>query len=255
MKYILLKLAVSALIVLLLMAGCGAKKAMVSISRISEGIVSYGGAMCLRTSQYFILAVPDSVGRIVPRDTLKVPIPIKARLLEYSPTGNRIFFTSGDSVFAYDITSGLFYTLTRGKFSEYVQCGRASQDGQFLAFTASSWSIGNINFWRLVIVDAVEGGIVHYCDSMPSPYMFQWVKPARLGYAEYRYARGELDTVGMFYDVNRQIVLPARDSGIEFLKIECNPNLSPDGKWTLEVMENSVRLRNLSRERGGLQNP
>ncbi len=226
-----------------LIVGCASEKALKIAQNVSEGIISFDGKMCLRSNDFFVIAKTNAKNEIVPIDTLKIDIPPSAKILDYNPNGRRIFFTDGDSIFAYDIKSGLLTTLTSGKFSEDVECGRSSYDGQYFAFAASPWNVGNIEFWRLVLVDAVEGGIVFYCDSLPSHDSFQWVKPKRLGYAEYRYVRGEIDTIGMFFDIIRNVKLPARDDGTEFLKVLCNPHISQDGKWALDIVEGKAVVR------------
>ncbi len=244
----------SFLIFVILIVGCAGVKSP-NIPQITEGIISYDGKMCLRSADFFILAKSDEKNDIIPIDTLKIDIPPSSKLIDYNPNGRRIFFCDGDSVFDYDIKNGLFTTLTNGKFSEDVECGRSSYDGQYFVFTASPWNVGNIEFWRLVLVDAVEGGIVFYCDSLPSQNTFQWVKPRRIGYAEYRYVRGEIDTIGMFFDITRNVKLPGRDGGTEFLKVLCNPHISQDGKWALDIVDGKPAVRFLGKNFSNSKEP
>ncbi len=225
--------------------GCTGNRSAKSLLRnnFDEVAVSYDGLVCLRHGNMFTIVKPDREGGITLVDTFSVPIPADARLLDFNGVGKRLFIASGDSVVAYDLNTGLFTTLTRGKFSEDVECARSSSDGQFLGFAASRWSIGKIVFWRLVVVDAVQGGIVHYCDSLPTPYSFQWVKPRRIGYAEVKYVRGVFDTVGVFYDTERNVKFSSRDATLDFLKNPCNPLTSPDGNWAAEYINGRLKIR------------
>ncbi len=210
---------------------------------IKNAIISYGGATCLQTENYILLAHPHiDTGKLLITDTLYLGLSGSVRLLEYSPAARKVFFADDDTVWAYDILRGVRYILTSGAFSKNVQCARLSQDGKYLAFTASPWNIGKMVFWRLVVVNAFEGGILHYCDSLPSPDAFQWVRPARVGYAVYAYSQGEFDTIGTFYDVERNVTLPSRDRGIDFLKIPCDPKISPDGQWRLEIIDSIPQI-------------
>ncbi|MCD6419073.1 hypothetical protein J7M00_09885 [bacterium] len=226
-----------------LIGGCAGGNSHKFKPAVSDGTISYGGAMCLRSEKFFFIVRAEDESRIAITDTLELAVPASSELLDYNPAGRRIFFTAGDSVFAYDIESGLFTTLTAGKFSEDVRCGHSCYDGQYFAFASSPWNVGSIKFWRLVVVDAVEGGIIFYCDSLPSENAFQWIKPRRIGYAEYRYVRGELDTTGMFFDIDRNVKLPARDGTIEFLKIPCDKHISPDGNWMLEIIDGKPAIK------------
>ena len=228
--------------------GCGgARETSKIILKFDDAVVSYDGNMCFRIGdKFFFVIASGDMKRITATDSLKLSIPANAKLLDYSAQGKRIFFASADSVFCYDMTTGLFVTMTKGAFAENVQCARSSPDGKSLAFTASAWSYGDLKFWRLVVTDAIEGGILHYSDSLPSPDAFQWVKPQRVGYIDYRYHYGKLDTIGSFYDIERHAILPTRDRGYDFLKNLCNPHISPDGKWALEMQEGVPVIRRIS---------
>ena len=243
------------LALLIMSNGCGGGRAMRVVSQASDGVVSYDGELCVRTPAGLIIAKSSGDDEIIPIDTIRISGIGKAKLLDYNSRARRIFFTAGDSLFAYDLTSGLMYNLTKGKFSENIECGRSSSEGQFFAFSAAKWNVGKITFHRLIIVDAVEGGIVHYCDSLISSDVFQWIKPHRLGYVKFIYHRGELDTAGMFFDTERNIAISSRDQTTDFLKIPCNTHISPNGEWALEIIAGEPKLKYLLPEKPQMGNP
>ena len=247
--------SIIAICLLLAICGCGGGKKMLAITQVSEGTVGYNGALCLRTPHGLIIAHPSQDGAIIPKDTIHVPISASAALLDYNDAAKEIFFIKEDTIFRYDITTGLMRTMTTGEICRDTRCGRSSRDGKFFAFTSCSWFVGNIEFWRLVLVDAIEGGIVYYCDSLPAPDMFQWLKPMRLGFLEYQYVRGEFDTIGRMFDTERNAVLPARDGSIELMSNPCNPRISPDGIWSLDIIEGKPVIKKMKGTNETIGNP
>ncbi len=210
--------------------GCAGK------GKIYEGVsgvwFSPDGRVLVERGEEFFICQVDTAGNLYNCNPIQLPRYSGARILTADCTHNRFYYAAEDSVFAYDRTSGLTRTLTRGAFARRARCGRVSPDGKYLAFSASLWKMGNINFWRLVLVDAIEVGIVHYCDSLATPGAFQWVKGGRrLGYAELRVGGPKIDTVGVFFDIKRNVVIPARDGSADFLVAPCDSCLSYDGTW------------------------
>ncbi len=231
----------ASIIIIAFLCGCSARVAVKGFE-VDEAVFAPGNYICLRAGGDFIICSISSGGDVVPMDTITLRPPSGAVLIAADCVNRRLFFFGGDSVFAYDDVTGLFRTLTSGAFARDVACARLSSDGRFLAFTASPWSLGRLSFWRLVVVDAFEGGIVHFCDSLPSPGAFRWLRPRRIGYAVCRVLPSGVDTVGAFFELDRRVVIPSRNGELEFLSVPCDPHVSPDGAWAAVVEGGRLRL-------------
>ena len=213
--------------------------------KIISAVFSPDNRICLQDSDGFEICRIDTAGQLVNCQQIAIPNPADAFLIAVDAAHNKFFYAAQDSVYMFDRTTGLTRTLTKGAFAEDARCARVSPDGKFLAFSASKWNFGDISYWRLVVVDAVEGGIVHYCDSLASADAFQWVNSERVGYAELWNARGKFDTLGVFFDTRRKVVIPTRDRAIDFLKIPCNSGLSYDGVWHIDIVDSAANIKQL----------
>ncbi|MCD6595291.1 hypothetical protein J7L68_06425 [bacterium] len=233
--------------------GCAGDKKLAH--NIISATFSPDNTLCLQDTSGFELCKIDTSGKIVNCQRIEIPEVDDAFLIAADAAHNKYFYAAADSVFMFDRTTGLTRTMTRGAFAENARCARVSPDGKFLAFSASKWELGNISYWRLVVVDAVEGGIIHYCDSLVSLDAFQWVGSEKLGYAELWNANGKFDTLGMFFNTKRRVVIPTRDRAIDFLKIPCNPNLSYDGVWFIDIVDSVANVEKLHFIDQNIQNP
>jgi len=224
-------------VIIVVISGCGgSKKAALKITSV---LFSPDGSVCAKTTVGYSLCKIDTTGKLCACQPVELPEYSFAKFLAADIAHNRYYYAADDSIFMFDRTTGLNRTMTIGAFAQDAQCGRMSPNGKYLAFSASQWHVGDRTYWRLVVVDAVEGGIIHYCDSLLDDDSFEWISPERIGYAELWTTGMEvkLDTVGRFYDVGRRTVMPTRDGLREFLTIPCDPSISYDGVWTIEIID------------------
>ena len=219
-------------------------------NKISHNIISAtfspDNRICIQTTEGFQMCKIDTAGSLSVCQKIVIPKPDDAFLIAVDAAHNRFFYAAQDSVYMFSRATGLTRTLTRGSFARSARCARVSPDGKFLAFSASEWDFGDVSYWRLVVVDAIEGGIIHYCDSLASSDAFQWISPQKLGYAELWNSNGKFDTLGVFFDIERRVVIPTRDRAIDFLKIPCGSGISYDGIWRVNVVDSSVDIEKLN---------
>lgn len=222
----------------LALSGCAGRK------KLSEGIEDVvfspdGRVLLEKEGGEFYICQLDTAGNLINCNRVELPLFGGTKIFALDGEHNRFFYAAAESVFVYDRTTELTRTLTRGAFARNARCGRVSPDGRFFAFSASLWKLGKATFWRLVVVDAVEGGIVHYCDSLATPYSFQWVRPNRLGYAELKINGPQIDTVGVFFDTKRNVVIPSRDGATDFITAPCG-KISYDGRWEAKISASNL---------------
>ncbi|RKZ35145.1 hypothetical protein DRQ33_00370, partial [bacterium] len=227
-----------------LIVGCAAKKATAPQDVLSA-VFSPQGYLYIEQDDGYSVCGIDTLGNIINCQPLEIPHSDDFRLIAIDTPNNRYFYAGDDSVFMFDRTTGLTRPMTRGAFAENVECARVSPTGEFLAFSSALWKLGDVSYWRLVIVDAIEGGIVHYCDSLLAPDAFQWINQNRLGYIILWNAQGKFDTLGAMFDTHRRVVLSTRDRTTDFLQVPCNPVLSYDGVWKVNIIDSVATIEQL----------
>lgn len=244
---------ITAVVLIFLVQNCSGNKALMKV-RYDEGVWGNDEYVCMRQNKKFHIFRVNSDATFMAMDSIFFDgyLP-QIKFLTFDPIRKRLYFFAGDSVFAFDKRTGLLTTLTKGGYSNNVNCSRLSPGGKYIAFSASPWNYGLVQFWRLVIVNVLEGGIEFFCDSLLNPYCFRWMRPEQISYLVHRIDPERWDTTVSIYDIGRRSVGAGRGDVYQFDELGCHSSISPGSKWKIINKQGIFEIVPIS-EKNGLPN-
>lgn len=233
------KQIVTIVILMTLSQGCSGNRAISKI-RYEEGIFSDDEYVCMRAGKNFRIFRVNSDAKLMAVDSVYwSEYSPNTKFIAFDPQRKRLYFSAQDSVFSFDKRTGLLTTLSKGRQLENITCSRISPDGKYIALSSSPWNWGKIQFWHLVIINALEGGIEFYCDSLPNPSAFRWMRPGQISFLAHSVETERWDTTVSIYNFERRSVGAGRGDAREFEEFGCEPSISPGAKWEI-VNENGM---------------
>ncbi len=228
----------------LLCSGCaGNRKAMYADEIITGAVFCPNGELCVVRKNTISFCAIDEHNKTDKCQTVVFRGNETYYLLAADSDNNRVFFCAADSVFAYSTITQKVTKLTKGGYAKSANCARLSADGKFLAFSSSPWNNGTLDFYRLTIVDAENGGIIYFCDSLANSECFRWIDKDKLGYLLLWNENSKPEVIGKVYNIKRQAVMPTRDGDTTHVLPVCTRTTSYNNTKTLEIINTKVVVK------------